>query len=99
MRKPRKIIKVKCINCGVTFDAKSQGNLRCDECRKEWARQQSKNYRDKCRSKAEKTIQRVKIRPRMSIREVIKAIEKYNRENHTHLTYGQFVMLMESGKI
>ena len=98
MRKPRKIIKVKCINCGVTFNAKSQGNLRCDECRKEWARQQSRNYRDRNRVQTE-MVKQVKIRPRMSIREVIRVMEKYNRENHTHYTYGQFVALMEGGKL
>ena len=46
-----------------------------------------------------KTVQRVKTRPKMSIREVIKAMEKYNKENYTHYTYGQFVALMEEGKI
>ena len=98
MRKPRKIIQLICTDCGVTFDAKAKHNLRCDACKKAWANQQSKNYRDRCLMKT-KTIQRVKIRPRMSIREVIKVMEKYNKEHHTHYTYGQFVALMESGKI
>ena len=98
MRKPRKIIQLICTDCGVTFEAKAKHRLRCDACRKAWANQQSKNYRDRNRMQVQ-TVKRVKTRPMMSIREVIRAMEKYNKENYTHYTYGQFVALMEEGKI
>lgn len=44
-------------------------------------------------------VQQIKTHPRMSIREVIKVMEKYNKIHKTHYTYGQFVALMEGGKI
>jgi tRNA(Ile2) C34 agmatinyltransferase TiaS len=97
MRKPRKIIQLICTDCGVTFEAKAKHNLRCDACRKAWANEQNKRYRDRNRIQTQAVL--YKTRPKMSIREVIRAMEKYNRENHTHLTYGQYVMLMESGKL
>ena len=96
MRKPRRTFTKNCIVCGKEMLVKSNAALRCAECQKEHARQYTQNHRDRVKVENER-----KNRPRirMSIREVIKAMEKYNRENHTHHTYGQFVALMESGKI
>lgn len=98
MRKPRKIIQLICTDCGVAFDAKAKHNLRCEKCKKAWANQQSKNYKDRNRLQTQ-TVKRVETRPKMSIREVIRAMEKYNKIHKTHYTYGQFVALMEGGKI
>lgn len=98
MRKPRKTIKVICRDCGITFDAKARSNLRCEKCKKAWANQQSKNNKGRKRLQTQ-TVKRVKTRPKMSIREVLIALEKYNREHKTHLSYGQFVALMEGGRI
>ena len=96
MSKPRRTIKVICQDCGITFDAKARSNLRCENCKKAWAKQQSKNckYRNQL-----KTVKQVKARPNMSIREVVKAMEKYNKIHNTRYTYGRFVALMEGGKI
>lgn len=98
MSKPRKTIKVKCIDCGKVHEAKAKSNLRCDECRKDWANWQNKNYKDRKRLQTQ-TAKRVKTRPKMSIKEVIRAMEKYNREHKTHFSYGQFVQKMESGHL
>lgn len=98
MRKPRKTIKVICRDCGITFDAKARSNLRCEKCKKAWANRQSKNYKERNRVKIQES-RRVITRPKMSIREVIRAMEKYNKIHKTHYTYGQFVALMEGGKI
>ena len=97
MTKPRRTIKVICQDCGITFDAKARSNLRCEKCKKAWAKRQSRNYKDRNRVKLKTKIYRT--RPSMSIREVIRAMEKYNREHNTYLSYGQFVQKMEAGKI
>lgn len=98
MSKPRRTIKVKCIDCGKVHEAKAKSNLRCDECRKAWANRQSKNYKDRKWLQTQ-TVKRGTTRPKMSIREVVKAIEKHNKIHNTRYTYGQFVALMEGGKI
>lgn len=98
MSKPRRTIKVICQDCGITFDAKARSNLRCEKCKKAWANWQSKNCKYRSRLQAQ-TLKRGTTRPKMSIREVVKAIEKHNKIHNTRYTYGKFVALMEGGKI
>ena len=81
MSKPRRTIKVICQDCGITFDAKTRSKLRCEKCKKAWANRQSQNY--KYRNQL-KTVKQVKARPNMSIRDVVKAMEKYNKIHNTH---------------
>lgn len=100
VHKPRRPIQVQCIDCPTIFTAYSSKALRCEECRKaakrtmdakSQAKYRQANY-NPTRTKATKV-------PKMSIREVIVAMERYNKAHKTRYTYGQFVALMEGGKI
>ena len=97
--KPREKVQVVCVDCGHTFTAKTKRALRCEECRQthlrnykaaNQARYRSLNYsKNKARRKA----------PPRSICEVLREMERYNKAHNTHYTYGQYVSLMETGKI
>lgn len=99
MRK-RKPIEITCIDCGVKFMAYSSKALRCETCREkaknECNRRYMKGYRNAY--KLEHANAGTYIPPKMSIGEKIKAMEEYNKEHNTHLSYGQYVLLTEGGK-
>lgn len=83
----------KCIWCGALFEAKSTKRLYCDDCKKA-ARLKSIK---KCKSRAQKVKRLGK--PTLSLKKVLSLQEQYNRENNTRHSYGQFVALLEQGKI
>ena len=98
VKREPKPIEVKCIDCGEVFIAYSNKALRCEECRKVKARQQSKRSMEYLRQYKKPQGKKKKIiKPAMTMRETIAAMERYNKEHNTHLTYGQFVLLMEKG--
>jgi predicted ATP-dependent serine protease len=97
IKKERKPIHLHCVDCLRGFVAYNGNALRCPECRKSNAIQQQRELRAMQKAKAE--YSRKGSNPKMSIGEVIKAMERYNKAHHTHYTYGQFVSLMEGGKI
>ena len=77
-----------CLDCGIPFIAHSTQALRCPECK----------------AKHKRAMSRVGYRPlskaaKMSIKEVLKALKKYNQEHGTRYEYGEFVSLMERGVI
>ena len=91
--KPRRPIHLQCVDCPAIFTAYNSNALRCPECREAAKlKQQRQHYRQEAEVKRKKY-------PKMSIKEVLIALEKYNREHKTHLSYGQFVQQMEAGKI
>lgn len=90
----KKPVQVVCVDCGCEFIAYSRAALRCEKCKEENLRLKKKKSQEKCRGVYKN---HKKLKPKMSIGEVVMELEKYNRENHTHLTYGQYVALKEKG--
>ncbi len=94
----RKPIEKTCIDCGEVFIAYGNKALRCLECRKVKQLKQVKAYQENKRQQKKPQPKKKYIyRPKLTIREVLRALEKYNKEHKTHISYGQFVALMEKG--
>ena len=94
VKKPLKPIEKNCIECGQPFIAYGQKALRCPECRKIVARKQIASSKSHwLRSK--KANKKKSYRPPMTINEVLKELEMYNKVHGTRLSYGQFVLIME----
>lgn len=91
--KEQSIYKLSCIDCGITFDAKSTAALRCPQCRKIANCERSKLSRKKGKSRV------IKKSPLFdkSMGQVLNELAEYNRIHKTRLTYGQYVQLMEKG--
>lgn len=66
----------KCIYCGKVFKTDSLRKKQCDNCKSKTG----------VKTKSKPTP---KVKP-LSIAEAVSVIEKYNRENHTCFTYGNF---------
>jgi len=75
--------------CG--FSAFSSKALRCPECRKKNDSKRVKKNREKSNADLN--------RPKLTMREVLQRLEVYNKENNTHLSYGQFMVLIEKGEV
>ena len=93
VKKEREPVRVICIDCRCGFSAFSQKALRCPECKKKSRTEQSIRSR-------EKSSHKIKLnRPKLTMREVLQRLEAYNKENGKHLSYGQFMVLMDKGEI
>lgn len=99
VHKPRRPIQVQCIDCPTIFTAYSSKALRCEECRAAHLRRNKAAAQARYRSTNYVSAKAKKTTPHLTIGEVLKAMERYNKEHNTHYTYGQFVALMEGGKI
>ena len=94
MPKQRKLIKYICRDCGAEFEAVSNRAFRCEKCRKEVAKLTSRNwYRENKSRKIPRTMP-----PRKSIRQVLRELERYNKEHGTFLSYGQYIAMIEKGE-
>ena len=93
-KKQRKPIDVTCIDCGCTFKALTRKALRCEACKKNIMYQYRKRKRAWERELNRKN-ELPHLRPKMSIAEVLKEQEKYNKEHKTHISYGRFVLMLE----
>lgn len=78
-----------CTDCGQPFKSKATWALRCPKCRCKHEREREQAYRR--RKKAEQ-YGGVKQK---TINEVMRELEAYNKENHTTLSYGQYVLKIE----
>ena len=75
-----------CIICGAEFS----GNLNaryCPECREDQAAKQQERERLRAQRRKGKTIE-----------QILCEVERYNRENGTRITYGQYVDKFENKK-
>ena len=78
-----------CVNCGRAFTSNAHKAERCPECRQERIKQLArKNYYRK------KYGQR-KGADKKSINEIMRELKAYNDKHKTHLSYGQYVSLIE----
>ena len=93
--KMKPAVEVTCMDCGRTFIAHTTAALRCEECKKIVAREATKKWNKKERAKYR---QNKKVpKPVKSIQEILREMEAYNKENHTKLSYGDYVGLVERG--
>ena len=83
-----------CIDCGIEFAAKSKAALRCPECRRKDNCERSRKSREKNNAKKKRAVLKSPLHKK-SIQQVLMEAAKYNYEHKTHLTYGQYVQLME----
>jgi DNA-directed RNA polymerase subunit RPC12/RpoP len=91
MRKYRYI----CIDCGTEFFSASHQALRCEKCRVTAKRKQKEEWKKKANKKHR--IPRA-LPPRKSLMQVLRELEKYNKENGTYLSYGQYIAIIEKGE-
>lgn len=94
VHKEKRTFKLLCIDCGVTFDAKSKAALRCPECRRKNNCERSKKSYKKNRAKRKLILSKSPL-PQKSIPQVLQEVAKYNYEHKMHLTYGQYVNMVE----
>lgn len=94
--KKRNPITLNCIDCGEDFIAYSSKALRCPACRKIEATNHIKRNAEYWRIN-KKVSESKRIAPKMTMQEVLKELARYNKENGTHLSYGQFVQILERG--
>lgn len=87
IKKERKPIHLNCVDCGAVFTAFNSNALRCPKCRAAHKNQEHKEYQASQRARARSST----IKPNMSVGEVLKAMERYNKAHGTHLSYGKFV--------
>ena len=74
----RKLFDLKCVECGKIFRNPDENERFCPECKK--INQSKKKARQKAKSIKSK-----------SIWQIIRELEKYNKEHKTRLSYGQYV--------
>ena len=98
VKRELKPIEVKCIDCPKVFIAYSKKAKRCPVCRKIKARAQSKKCMEYLREYRKAPSKKETLfRPKLTIGEVLRELEIYNKANGTHLSYGQFMVLLEKG--
>lgn len=76
VKKELKPIQKECDCCGVVFTAFSRQAKYCAECRDPLFRQ---------------TVMLKRNNPNKALFALLRKIDKYNRENGTHLSYGKYV--------
>lgn len=99
--KTLKPIEVICVDCNTSFIAYTKKAKRCEVCRvrrkkeltKEWHKRESKS----CRC-VESHLKKAKEKPKKTMKEVLRAMEKYNKEHGTCLSYGQYIQMCEGVK-
>ena len=102
VKKPRQPIEVICIDCGCTYIAYSTAARRCPECNLKHRRKCRQEYAESNKKEQTKPPSKPKSKPRHKpkpMSQVLKEMETYNKEHKTHYTYGQFVLLVEGGKL
>ena len=97
VRKPSKPVELTCVDCKKTFIAYSRSALRCSECKQDHLRRIKVAAQAVYRSPAYINAKGKKKPPKMSLREVLKELESYNKENNTCLSYGEFVTMLDKG--
>jgi hypothetical protein len=79
-----------CIDCGKEFTAKAHNAKRCKECIIIHDRERKrKNYKRK------KNSLKTCNKPKMSINDILRQLNRYNKRHKTCLTYGQFIQIKD----
>lgn len=93
--KPKEPKKIVCIDCGCIFTALTTKAIRCEECRIHRRRKCHREYLAQERER-NRIKQMPHLRPKLSMAEVLRKREEYNKEHKTHLSYGKFVQMLEA---
>lgn len=97
-----------CADCGEVFKANSTRKKYCPKCLALRKQEALKRYYEKLaietskRKAAKKpsVVKKVKKKaPVLSIMGVCRLLKKYNEDNGTYLSYGDFVRMIDSGEI
>lgn len=83
-----------CEGCGIDFFSAAKHAKWCPKCREENQRiYRKQRYENKKKQKARLNLEN------KSIIEILREIKKYNEQNGTYLSYGQYVSMVEKGEI
>ena len=83
-----------CVHCGKLFRNDKKYGTVCPDCTRERKREQNRSYKAAARER-----EKNKQSPAITILEMARKIEKYNREHKTNYTYGQFMDKVSKGEI
>ena len=84
-----KVYEKTCALCGQPFIAKCNNAKYCVDCRYKGNQIKTQQLR----------AARKKRRPPQSLNTIMRNLATYNKEHKTNLSYGQYVQLLEGGKI
>lgn len=90
-----KLLKPKprvCRHCGKEFLAEYGPQRYCSQSCYEGKENEERTSR-------KMKTQKKKAEPNMSLQKVLKDLKEYNEKNNCHLSYGQYVAMMESKKL
>ena len=95
---PKPLIEISCEDCATVFLAKSKRKRRCPECELLRRKETHKAWMESTKSN---NTPRTKKAPRRrfgdnkDVHPILRELNRYNREHGTHLSYGQYVLLMK----
>ena len=90
----RKMLTLICKDCGRVFEWPNPNKRFCPACAGMREKKRNHEYKEK-----QKSLKFKKTPINYSISEIVRMLEKYNRENKTRYTYGQFSELVRAGTI
>jgi uncharacterized Zn finger protein (UPF0148 family) len=90
----RKMFTLKCKDCGKAFEWPNPNKRFCPTCAEMREKKRNHEYKEK-----QKSLKFKKTPVNFSVTEVVSMLERYNRENKTRYTYGQFSELIRMGKV
>jgi hypothetical protein len=76
-----------CEDCGEYFTTTQKGAKFCRSCLLEHMAQANRNAQNM------KKFENITVNPRETFNDILAEIERYNKENSRHLSYGQYVAL------
>ena len=91
--------------CGKKYIAYSKKACMCPNCKEIKKKEYSKAYWEMEKQTREKNNKVASVKPKSiptpkkSMSEIMRELNKYNREHDKHLSYGQYVSMMDGGKI
>lgn len=86
----------RCIECKELFVTEHQADRKCPECKQKTKDQQAQKRSEE--NKSWDSSAKYK-KPKISPAAAILTVEDYNREHGTCLTYGQYSLMIQLGKI
>ncbi len=94
MLRAKDLFEKTCKHCGLIFETDKARAYVCPTCQKKTKAKNQVSFKKEVESKTKK-----KESPAVTILEMAKKIENYNREHKTNYSYGQYMELVNSGKI
>lgn len=89
--KERKSYTYVCERCGATFYSYSAKARWCEPCRVIVRNERNKQWRRSAKNRQAE----IRLPLKKTINDILRDLRKYNEEHNTHLTYGQYVAMIE----